>query len=271
MKTLAILIAFLSSVALECQANQHFSQNLKELDMHYMVSNSEGHLWRGPYIGISVGYAFDAKQQNDTVLHVKGLEITYYGMPIRAYQAGLHVGFMYQLLPGNSLAIGVEADGNYAPSYETKTIDVALDPKGVADPDNTFSVLPIEGLNVLEYYGTLRGRVGYVFNKMLFYCTTGFAYGGGGRRFTSELTQRNFQIGYAIGAGVEHKLDFNSTLDNVTLKVEALYVNLERDKTYLGAYGITDEGQFLYADNYNHHPTTSFFNIKFGVTYNFFL
>ena len=53
--------------------------------------------------------------------------------------------------------------------------------------------------NKLDYFGTLRGRYGYLFTPTLpVYGTGGFAYGGTG---TSSLTTT--PVGWAAGGGLE--------------------------------------------------------------------
>ena len=62
----------------------------------------------------------------------------------------------------------------------------------------------------LDYFGTVRGRIGYAFNRFLAYGTGGFAYGGG-----------DSDLGYAAGGGLEYAIT-----DRLSVKAEGLYVNL---------------------------------------------
>ena len=102
----------------------------------------------------------------------------------------------------------------------------------------------------------MRGRIGYAFDRVLFYGTGGLAYGLDNRSsgvislgssaippgfFVSEeaaaagatvspsfvgLSNRNrSNLGYAVGGGIEYAL-----AANVSLKLEALYVNFDRDR-----------------------------------------
>ncbi|MCV5185543.1 outer membrane beta-barrel protein, partial [Escherichia coli] len=82
----------------------------------------------------------------------------------------------------------------------------------------------------LDWFGTVRGRLGYAFDRWLVYGTGGFAYGGGSRSpyaasypYTLPDTAR---IGYALGGGVEYALT-----DHISVKVEGLYVDLGRRGT----------------------------------------
>ncbi|MGB8898002.1 MAG: outer membrane beta-barrel protein [Methylocella sp.] len=71
----------------------------------------------------------------------------------------------------------------------------------------------------IDYFGTLRGRYGYLFTPtLLVYGTGGFAYGGTG---TSSLTTT--PLGWAAGGGLEWMF-----FPNWSLKVEYLYYELAK-------------------------------------------
>lgn len=72
-----------------------------------------------------------------------------------------------------------------------------------------------------DWLGTVRGRAGYAWDRVLFYGTGGVAFGNlqaaaGALPFSSST-----QIGWTAGAGVEVALS-----PNWTAKVEYLYVDL---------------------------------------------
>ena len=94
--------------------------------------------------------------------------------------------------------------------------------------------------NGLDYFGTVRGRLGYAFDRTLVYATGGFAYATGtddGARVGLQnfAGRRNdFKTGWTVGGGVEYALPTDSFLNffrssAVTLKVEGLYVNLDNN------------------------------------------
>ncbi len=69
------------------------------------------------------------------------------------------------------------------------------------------------------------------------YGTGGYAYGSGqdDQNFAGRNFRSSFRNGYAVGGGVEYALPTDSFLNffrssAVTLKVEGLYVNLDRQK-----------------------------------------
>lgn len=83
----------------------------------------------------------------------------------------------------------------------------------------------------LNWFGTTRGRVGYAFDRVLFYGTGGLAYAGidgtsndPAGIYTGKQGQVHF--GYALGAGIEYAF-----ADRWTVKAEYLHLDLGK-KTY---------------------------------------
>lgn len=70
------------------------------------------------------------------------------------------------------------------------------------------------------WFGTLRGRVGYAMNNILFYGTGGLAYGDLKGELNS-LTETKTEFGWTLGAGMEVGL-----APNWSAKVEYLYMDL---------------------------------------------
>jgi outer membrane immunogenic protein len=90
----------------------------------------------------------------------------------------------------------------------------------------------------LDYFGTVRGRLGYAFGSSLIYATSGFAYGGIRNEFDNNFLQINpvlkplvdrFQknvtaAGFTVGGGWEYKLS-----QAWSLKTEYQFIDLERN------------------------------------------
>jgi outer membrane immunogenic protein len=68
------------------------------------------------------------------------------------------------------------------------------------------------------YFGTVRARVGYAFDRTLVYITGGLAYGGLNSNPLTGNTTSN--TGWTIGGGVEYAFT-----NNWTVKLEGLYVD----------------------------------------------
>ncbi len=88
-----------------------------------------------------------------------------------------------------------------------------------------------EASTKIDWFGTVRGRIGVTCDRTLFYFTGGYAYGDvriqmGDISFRkigayADLHKGGTQDGYVLGGGVEHKLD-----KSWSLKLEYQYLNL---------------------------------------------
>lgn len=103
------------------------------------------------------------------------------------YAVGAQVGYNYQLVSG--MVFGVETD-------------ISL--TGI---DN--------GAFSNDYVGTVRGRLGYAFDRILLYATAGFAYAGGE---VGNVDRTHY--GYALGLGMEGMIT-----PNVSVRLEYLFTD----------------------------------------------
>ena len=124
------------------------------------------------------------------------------------------------------MVVGIEADAQYTDfGNKTRTVNGTFSP--VVGGLNGTTAVRLPG-NEMNFFGTVRGRIGYAFDRTLVYGTGGFAYGDGG------TGSDDFRTGYTAGGGIEYALPTDSFFNffkssAVTLKVEGLYVNLEQD------------------------------------------
>ncbi|KIU36409.1 porin [Methylobacterium radiotolerans] len=199
--------------------------------------------WTGAYFGINAGYAFDASSRTNNTFAVPfpyaapGTVASFRDRSQDGFSGGAQIGYNWQITPGSGVVIGFEADAQYLDFGRNRNnafISGAVAPGYyVTDP---------RGLSSLDFFGTVRGRLGYAFDRTLVYATGGFAYGSGSadRSFGGYAGNDSFRTGYAVGGGVEYALPTDSFLNffrssAVTLKVEGLYVNLERGTRNQGA------------------------------------
>ncbi|HET9616845.1 MAG TPA: outer membrane protein [Pseudolabrys sp.] len=134
------------------------------------------------------------------------------------FYAGLNAGYEWGKVSGTAgnpsgLAGGVQAGYNWQNGQFVFGGETDLQLSGA---DDTFA--PWKFSN--PWFGTLRGRVGYAMNNILFYGTGGLAYGDLKGELNS-LTETKTEFGWTLGAGMEVGL-----APNWSAKVEYLYMDL---------------------------------------------
>ncbi len=91
-------------------------------------------------------------------------------------------------------------------------------------------VLRRQSKSELDWFGTVRGRIGYAFDTSLVYFTGGFAYGGLDNQIDIDhLEYWRYQndgtaTGYVLGGGYEYKFSLAWSV-----KAEYQYINLGRN------------------------------------------
>ncbi|BCP54551.1 outer-membrane immunogenic protein [Kaistia sp. 32K] len=165
---------------------------------------------------------------------------------------GAQIGYNWQFNP--NWVVGVEAD-IAAASYEGKI-------------SGNFNTIGNFGGNFdagseVEWFGTVRGRLGYAWDNLLLYGTGGFAYGSVKSSISANIngvsvvdeSASNTQTGWTVGAGFEYGIT-----KNITLKTEYLYVDL-------GSETIIDEN--LNGVHAGLDVETKFHTLKAGLNYKF--
>ena len=137
--------------------------------------------WAGPYLGGNIGYTRDTIDTN--AANPSG------------FPAGIQGGYNWQSGP---VVFGLEAD---------------IQASGA---NATFAAWKFSN----PWFGTVRGRVGYALNNVLFYGTGGLAFGEL-RAEALGISESHSNAGWTVGAGAEMGL-----AQNWTAKIEYLYVDL---------------------------------------------
>jgi outer membrane immunogenic protein len=153
--------------------------------------------WTGAYVGVNAGYGFGKITKSGT----------YFEDP-KGFSGGGQIGYNYQL--PNRIVIGAETDIQYA-DMRSK-----VNGTGIAGGLNPATK------NGIEYFGTVRPRVGYAMDRALIYVTGGLAYGNQKLTVPGVGSGSSTNLGWTAGAGVEYAFT-----TNITGKVEGLYVNLD--------------------------------------------
>jgi outer membrane immunogenic protein len=148
--------------------------------------------WTGLYAGVNLGYGFAGSDEigMNGVANLGKLEIN-------GVLGGVQLGYNQQM---NNIVFGVETD---------------IQGSGMNDE--------VSGLakDNLDWFGTLRGRVGFAADRALFYTTGGLAYGGGTYKdLFNGVSDSYDRAGWTLGAGVEYAVS-----DNMTIRAEYMYAN----------------------------------------------
>lgn len=197
--------------------------------------------WTGFYIGGNAGYSWGESKATDVLFYdstggvytpapgfYSGNDVKFGGMD--GWIAGGQLGYNYQF--ENNWVVGVEADFQWTGAEDSVDFyATASGPYYQAKAD-------------LEWFGTVRARLGYAFDRLLVYGTGGFAYGkvktnvsvsgldgGVPDPFTTTSgSDDTIGTGWTVGGGLEYALT-----DNWILRAEYLYVDLGKSSntTYL--------------------------------------
>jgi outer membrane immunogenic protein len=184
--------------------------------------------WTGFYIGVHAGYGFGADDNVDTTGQAPanianvlgGARPANVSLDRDGFVGGGQIGYNWQFAP--NWLFGIEADISYTDFRESTTV-TTLPLAGPGTLNNTFS-------SRIDWLGTVRGRLGYVFDRTLIYATGGLAYGdvrnsvdffgtAGQLQFTGSTS--GIETGYTVGGGIEHAF-----LPNWTVKGEYLFYDL---------------------------------------------
>ena len=168
--------------------------------------------WTGFYVGVNAGYGWNTND-DDVVINGTTYEVDDEG----GFVGGGQIGYNYQI---GSFVVGLETDLQYA--------DIG--------GDNDFAGISNGDDDDGNWFGTVRARAGYAFDRALIYATGGLAYGKISNGFSAS---DDTSVGWTLGAGVEYAFT-----NNLTAKVEGLYVNLEQDDDDLPVIAGSDETEF---------------------------
>ena len=260
-----------SAVALALSAGSAMAADLpsrKEAPV-YVPPPPPPPMWTGFYGGLNIGGAWDANGGQsgysgyyDPRYQIGVLPSSSYSNPNLFFLpngntvgnqggvvGGAQVGYNFQF---SQFLIGAETDfqgtslsggGNNSP------LTLFQSPYGGANNYLT-PIGAITGANVsLPWFGTVRGRVGYLFTPtLLLYGTAGFAYGQ-----VDAFSFNNTRTGWTAGGGLEWMF-----APHWSAKVEYLYVDLSSNGT---------TGTFGYTYGQHFHPELNV--VRVGVNYHF--
>jgi outer membrane immunogenic protein len=189
--------------------------------------------WTGFYVGGNVGYGWGTSNEYLSVAQTDidpgngtATFATTASNKLKGVIGGAQVGYDWQI---NNLLLGVEADFQASGQNATTQFNAVIVAPGVANN-------PVAGTNTtkLDWFGTARGRLGFVSDRWLVYATAGLAYGKinviGSAQPANPLAvvinapivwdQSTTKVGWTIGAGLENAIN-----QNWSFRVEYLYVD----------------------------------------------
>lgn len=169
--------------------------------------------WTGFYIGVNAGIGGN-KTDYGFGPGFADADLTSFG----AFGGG-QIGYNWQF--GGNWVLGVEAD---------------IQASGMKSELNaTFGPGSFSTGTEVKYFGTVRGRLGYAFDRILVYGTGGYAYGSEDTKLTVNpgfAFSRSADLsGWAAGGGVEYAMT-----NNLSLKTEYLYLQFDRNNVFTGAF-----------------------------------
>ena len=179
--------------------------------------------WTGPYVGLHVGYGWGSGDSSFTPLPSSGplrfgLNPGSISPDASGVLGGLQAGYNYQV---QNFVFGIEADFSGSGISGTRSA-------GFVDEFGFGGVLASH--QTIEWFGTVRPRVGYVVTPpLLLYATGGLAYGNvdyagivaydGGNAYSSYVEKT--KVGWTVGGGAEYAI-----AKHWTVKAEYLYMDL---------------------------------------------
>lgn len=172
--------------------------------------------WTGFYVGLNAGGSW-GHQDNDLV--TGGVTVFSNSDRLDGFIGGGQIGYNWQV---NQWVLGIEAD--FQGSGQKADGSFLLVPTNPLIAN--FPASSIAYTDKLEWFGTVRGRVGYAFDRWLPYVTGGWAYGHGSISGSSTggivttFSGSNTYSGWTLGGGLEWAF-----MDHWSAKAEYLYID----------------------------------------------
>jgi len=173
--------------------------------------------WTGFYVGGHFGYGGGSLGAGTHPLPEQGV---FFPTSVTGLIGGYQVGYNRQLT--NRVVLGIEGDSSFTSPLDGPALGRM--------PPSAFNT-------TLDYIGTVRGRIGYAFDRLLPYATFGFAWGHTHAEInnSSGAIIGHYQRGWTAGLGLEFAVS-----GNWSAKLEYDYVDLSRQRYDLSGFGLAN-------------------------------
>lgn len=166
-----------------------------------------GFNWTGFYAGVNAGYGWADSSLGDA----------------DGFVGGGQIGYNWQAA-GSPFVFGLEADIQGA------------------DMNSSATVGAITASGRMNAFGTVRGRIGYAWDRAMIYATGGWAYTRTSLSLTGpggSISDSDWSSGYTLGGGIEW-----AAWDRWSVKAEYLYVNTGDISLSLAGVPVTGDYNF---------------------------
>ncbi len=185
--------------------------------------------WTGIYVGGDIGYAWGTVNANagDNFGDFRSFSTTDNGVI-----GGGHVGYNLQL---NQWVIGLEGDVDG--SSLSKSGSGILVIPALFDAGGPFGgLIPATVSASLDVQGSIRGRLGYAWDRVLLYGTGGVSFGGFRASIDTPFgyaERSNTRVGWTAGGGIEY-----AVTNNWSIRAEYRYTKYGNNTIYAdGIFG----------------------------------
>lgn len=214
---------------------------------------SSGHDdWSGFYAGFNLGYGWGEETPVEITAFPDGDGATFGTLMPEGWLGGAQAGFNRQF--GN-LVVGVEGDLQLSDFH--------------AETSGSVGGVTADTLSDVDWYGSLRPRIGFATGPALIYATGGLAFGGltgtidaiGPAGETGTLTtSEDIAWGYSLGGGVEYMLN-----ERMSVRSEYQFTHLSADATG----DVYDSGGFDTGVDASSTLNADIHTVKVGLNFHF--
>jgi outer membrane immunogenic protein len=222
--------------------------------------------WSGVYIGVNLGYGWGRSSDTSSLVASAPLFSDTASLPMNGVLGGAQFGYNLQM---QNWLVGFEADfqGTGQSSNHSFTC-----PAGVCTSTLVAGILPVPGPALpvtlsqqLNFFGTVRGRVGVVVTPtVLLYATGGLAYGqvDSNSTLAGATKAQNYNPGWTVGGGIEGAIG-----SGWSARLEYLYLDLGNVSNTFTSNVLAAGGFAQLTGSFNSHVTDSI--VRAGLNYKF--